>query len=165
MQFNRDKYIDILMYILAKCYNKPNLGKTVLCSILYFIDSNHYELYGKLLTKETYIKSKRGIKPAHFKEITEELIANKQLFLRKEPYYNRTIHRYYLTIIPSLKFSKQELEILDFSINHLCDNNANSILKCAIKDPPLIIADFGENIDCRYVFCRNNEYTAKKINK
>lgn len=163
MQFNRDKYIDIIMYILAKCYNKPNLGKTVLCSILYFIDSNHYELYGKSLTKETYIKSKRGIKPAHFNEITEELIARKQLFLRKEPYYNRIIHRYYLTIIPCLKFSKQELEILDFSISHLSDNNANSILKYAIKDPPLIIADFGENIDCRYVFSRNEKYSARKI--
>ncbi len=163
MQFNRDKYIDIIMYILAKCYNKPNLGKTVLCSILYFIDSNYYELYGKLLTKETYVKSRRGIKPVHFKEITEELIANNQLFLRKEPYYNRTIHRYYLTIIPCLRFSEQELEILDFSINHLCDNNANTILKYAIKDPPLMIADFGENIDCRYVFSRNKKYSARKI--
>ena len=163
MQFNRDKYIDIIMYILARCYNKPNLGKTVLCSILYFIDSNYYELYGKLLTKETYIKSKKGIKPAHFNEITEELMASKQLFLRREPYYNRTIHRYYLTIIPTPRFSEQELEILDFSIDQLCDNSADSILKYAIKDPPLIIANFGENIDCRYVFSRNEKYSARKI--
>ena len=165
MRFDREKYIDILMYILAKCCNKPNLGKTVLCSILYFIDSNYYELYGKLLTEETYIKSKRGIRPAHFKEVTEDLIAQKQLFLRKEPYYNRTIHRYYLTVIPSLKFSKKELEIIDFSINRLCDNNANSILKYATKDPPLIATDFGENIDCRYVFCRNDNYSAIMVNK
>ena len=32
------KYTDLLKYILFKCYNKPNFGKTVLCSILYFID-------------------------------------------------------------------------------------------------------------------------------
>ena len=90
----------LIIYILSKGYNKPNLGKTLLCSILYFIDSNYYELYGKLLTDETYIKSKKGIKPKHFQEITQEQIAKKQLFLRKEPYYNRTIHRYYPTIIP-----------------------------------------------------------------
>ena len=163
MQLNREKYIDVIMYILAKCYNRPNLGKTVLCSILYFIDSNYYEIYGKLLTKETYVKSKRGIKPTHFKEVTEDLISSKQLFLRKEPYYHRTIHRYYLTIIPSIKFSREELEIIDFSINALCHNNASTIMKYAIKDPPLMIADFGENIDYRYVFCRNNKYSARKI--
>ncbi|WP_295589424.1 type II toxin-antitoxin system antitoxin SocA domain-containing protein [uncultured Methanobrevibacter sp.] len=163
MQLNREKYIDVIMYILARCCNKPNLGKTVLCSILYFIDSNYYELYGKLLTKETYVKSKRGIKPTHFKEVTEDLISSKKLFLRKEPYYHRTIHRYYLTIIPSIKFSREELEIIDFSINALCNNNASTIMKYAIKDPPLMIADFGENIDYRYVFCRNHKYSARKI--
>ena len=38
----------------------------MLCTILYFIDFNYYEIYGTLLTKETYIKSKKGIKPKHF---------------------------------------------------------------------------------------------------
>ena len=163
MQLNRDKYIDLIFYILSKGYNKPNLGKTLLCSILYFIDSNYYEIYGKLLTDETYIKSKKGIKPKHFQEITQELIAKKQLFLRKEPYYHRTIHRYYPTIIPLIKFSENELEIIDFSIKQLLPNNASTITKYAIKDPPLIMTDFGKNIDYRYVFSRNNNYSARKI--
>ncbi|WP_406534754.1 type II toxin-antitoxin system antitoxin SocA domain-containing protein [Methanobrevibacter sp.] len=163
MKFNRDKYIDLILYILSQSYDKRHFGKTVLCSLLYFIDFNYYELYGQLLTKETYIKSKRGIEPKHFREITEELIANKQLFLRKEPYYHRTIHKYYPTIIPTLKFSAEELEIIDFSIRQLSDNNASAMIKYAKKDPPIIIADFGENIDCRYVFSRNDEYSARKI--
>ncbi|WP_067042790.1 type II toxin-antitoxin system antitoxin SocA domain-containing protein [Methanobrevibacter sp. YE315] len=163
MKFNREKYADLIMYILSQTYNRPNLGKTVLCSILYFIDFNYYELYGTLLTKETYIKSKKGIKPKHFHEVTSELISKKQLFLRKEPYYHRTIHKYYLTIIPTFKFSRKELEIIDFSIERLSGNNASTIIKYAIKDPPLIIADFGENIDYRYVFSRNNQYSMKKI--
>ena len=163
MQFNREKYIDLIMYILTQCYSKPHVGKTVLCSLLYFIDSNYYEIYGKLLTKETYIKSKKGIKPKHFIEITEELIAKKQLFLRKEPYYHRILHKYYPTIIPTLKFSSAELEIIDFSIEQLSDSNASAIIKYAIKDPPIMMADFGEDIDCRYVFSRNKEYSARKI--
>ena len=119
MRFNREKYIDLIMYILSQCHQKPNFGKTVLCSILYFIDFNYYELYGELLTNETYIKSKRGIRPTHFREISEELISKNYLFFRKEPYYNRTIYRYYLIIIPDLKFSQRELEII---------NNAYKIL-------------------------------------
>ncbi len=163
MKFNREKYIDLIYYILTKCYRKPNLGKTVLCSIMYFIDFGYYELYGKFITKETYIKSKNGIEPKHFKEITEELIASKKLFLRKEPYYHRTIHRYYLTIIPQFKFNREEQELIDYSIKKLSDNNASTIMKYAIKDPPLHIADLGEDIDYKYVFCRNNKYSTIKI--
>ena len=163
MNFNRDKYIDLILYILTLSYDKRHLGKTVLCSLLYFIDSNHYEIYGRLLTEETYIKSKKGIKPKHFSEVTNELIANNQLFLRKEPYYHRIIHKYYPTIIPTPKFSQKELEIIDFTIKQLSNSNASTIIKYAIGDPPIIIADFGENIDCRYVFSRNEKYSARKI--
>lgn len=164
MQFNREKYRDMLMYILSKCYTKPNLGKTVLTAIMYFIDSNHYELYGNPLTAETYIKSKRGIRPKHFSEVTEDLISKKQLFLRKEPYYNRTIHRYYPTVIPICKFSRNETDIMNSTINKFSNSNATSIIKYAKNDPPLHIAEFGENIDCRYVFSRDNKYSVMKNN-
>ena len=163
MKFDRQKYIDLIFYILSQCYNKPQIGKTIICCLLYFIDFNYYELYGQLLTKETYIKSKKGIKPKHFNEVTNELIEKKQLFLRKEPYYHRILHKYYPTIIPTPKFSGKELEIIDFAISQLSNNNASTMIKYAIRDPPIIIADFGEDIDCRYVFSRNEKYSARKI--
>ena len=135
------------MYVLAKSYNKPHFGKTVLCTILYFIDFNYYERYGKFLTQETYIKSKKGIKPKHFKEISEELIARKQLFLRRESYYHRTIHRYYLIIIPTVQFTKREHEIIDSTISKLVDSNAHTITKHVKNNPPVIKTEFGENIN------------------
>ncbi|WP_296872561.1 type II toxin-antitoxin system antitoxin SocA domain-containing protein [uncultured Methanobrevibacter sp.] len=163
MRFNREKYIDLILYILSQCHQKPNFGKTVLCSILYFIDFNYYELYGELLTNETYIKSKRGIRPAHFREISEELISKNYLYFRKEPYYNRTIYRYYLIIIPNLKFNQNELEIIHNAISKLSNENATTITKYAKKDSPINAAEFGEPIDFRYVFSRGDEYSL--INK
>lgn len=157
MRFDPEKYIDLIMYILFKASYKPAFGKTVLCSIMYFIDFNHYELYGELLTNETYIKSKRGIRPLHFRKATQHLIDNNKLFFRKEPYYNRTIHKYYPLIIPNVRFSERELEIIDYWIDMLSNNNASSITRYAIQDPPIIIADFGEEIDYRHVFSRNDE--------
>lgn len=159
MRFKRDKYIDLILYILSKCGNKENFGKTVLCSLLYFIDFNYYERYGELITNETYIKSKKGIKPLHFREITNDLINTHKLFFRKEPYYNRIIHKYYPLIIPDIKFIPQELTVINYSLNKLSNNNASSITRYAIKDPPITVADFGENIDFRYVFSRNSEYS------
>ncbi len=145
------------MYILFRSMNKPNLGKTVLCTVMYFIDFNFYELYGDYLTKETYIKSRRGIKPKHFRKITEELISKRKLFMRKEPYYNRTIHRYYLTIIPSLKFTSKELGVINSCIETLTDNNASTITQYAWQDKPLMNAKLGEEIDYNDVFLRHNK--------
>ena len=162
MTFKRKKYIDLILYILTKCYNKPNFGKTVLCSLLYFTDFNYYELYGKLLTNEIYIKSKTGIEPKHFFDVCCDLINNKQVYLRKEPYYHMTINKYYLTKIPNIKFNPQELEIINYSINKLSNRNATSITKYAIKDPPISMAKFGERIDSRYVFSRNQKYSMIK---
>lgn len=154
MKINEEKYINLIMYILFRSMNKPNLGKTVLCTVMYFIDFNFYEIYGTSLTKETYIKSKRGIKPKHFSKVTESLIAKKQLFLRKEPYYNRIIHRYYLTIIPCLNFTQKELAVINSCIETLTDNNASTITKHAWKDKPLKRAELGDEIDYNDVFLR-----------
>ena len=159
MQLDREKYINLIMYILSQCYNKPHFGKTVLCSILYFIDFGYYERYGELLTNETYIKSKRGIKPEHFKEVSQDLISKNQLFLKKEPYYQHTIHRYYPLIIPLMTFNQKELEIINLSIAKLSNNNASTITKYAINDPPIHAANLGEMIDSRYVFSRNQKYS------
>ncbi len=156
MRFDREKYTELILYLLSQCNNKPGFGKTVLCTILYFIDFDYYHYYGELITNETYIKSKRGIKPLHFKEVCEELISKNFLFFRKEPYYNRTIYKYYLTIIPTPKFTSKELEIINYAIDKFSDKNATTITQYAKKDPQISIADFGEEIDCRHVSSRSN---------
>ena len=157
MEFDKEKFKTVLSYIINRCENKKNVGKTVICKLLYFSDFNYYEKYETSITNETYIKSKRGIRPLHFRQVSQYLIDNNKLFFRKEPYYNRTIHKYYPLIIPNVKFSEKELEIIDYWIDKLGGNNASSITRYAIRDPPIIIADFGEEIDFRHVFSRNYE--------
>ena len=105
MNIDKNKYTEILFYILSQSYNKPHLGKTVLCTLLYFIDFNYYELYGKLLTKETYIKSKKGIKPEHFNKITEEIIGKKTAIFKK-----RTLFQQDTAQILSADYSQYETE-------------------------------------------------------
>ena len=156
MRLEREKYIDLILYVLYKCINKPNFGKTVLCSILYFIDFDYCRHYGKPITNETYIKSKRGIKPLHFREISQEMISKNYLFFRKEPYYNRMIHKYYPIIIPTIKFSPEELEIIDRCIKNLSNNNATSITRYAIKNPPITVAGPGEEIDFSHLISKEH---------
>ena len=162
MKINEEKYVNLILYILFRCCNKPNLGKTVLCTVMYFIDFNYYELYGEFLTKETYIKSKRGIKPKHFRKITESLIAKNQLFMRREPYYNRTLHRYYPTVIPTPSFSPKELIVINSCIRRLSDDNAYTITKHAFTDTPLMKAELGGEINYGDVFLRDRKHHKNK---
>lgn len=162
MKVNEEKYTNLIMYILFRCCGKPNLGKTVLCTVMYFIDFDYYERYGEFLTKETYIKSRRGIRPKHFRKITQKLIDKDKLFLRKEPYYNRILHRYYPTVIPTPKFSQRELAVINSCIRNLSDNNAYTITRHAWADKPLVKAELGCEIDYDDVFLRDENYSINK---
>ncbi|SDA40493.1 type II toxin-antitoxin system antitoxin SocA domain-containing protein [Methanobrevibacter millerae] len=162
MRFNESEYKKLLIYILANCYDKPHVGKTVIITSLYFIDFNYYEIYGHSLTHESYIKSKKGIQSKHFSKITEELIEKRKIHFKKQAYYNTTLHKYYLTQLPDVKFPKKKEELIDLSIRHIITKNATTLLKYVSKDPPFKIADFNDEIDYNYVYFRNSRYSIRK---
>ena len=110
MHFDKNEYMKLLTYILSNCYDKPHVGKTVISTTMYFTDFNYYEVYGEPLTKETYLKSKKGIIPKHFNKVTEELIEKNKIYFRKEPHYHTMLHRYYLKQLPNIKYSKKKQE-------------------------------------------------------
>ena len=72
------------------------------------------------------------------------------------------VNKYYPIVIPNIKFSEMELELIRYCLNKLSNRNAYSITKYAIKDPPIIIAGLGDEIDFRYVFSRDKEYSILK---
>lgn len=60
------KFKALISYIISRCKNKKNVGKTVICKLVYFSDFNHYEIYEKPITNETYIKFDKGPLSKHF---------------------------------------------------------------------------------------------------
>ena len=83
MHFDKNEYMKLLTYILSNCYDKPHVGKTVISTALYFTDFNYYEIYGEPLTKETYLKSKKGIIPKTFQQDYRRDDRKKQAILQK----------------------------------------------------------------------------------
>ncbi|MBE6505583.1 MAG: DUF4065 domain-containing protein [Methanobrevibacter millerae] len=162
MAFKKNEYTKLLSYILSNCYDKPHVGKTVIITALYFTDFNYYELYGKSLTKETYLKSKKGIQPKHFNKVTEELIERKKIFFRKEPYYHTTLHKYYLKEIPNIKYPEKKRNIINTSIRYLITRNATSLLKYVSNDPPFKNTDYNQEIDYNNVYFRDSRYSVRK---
>lgn len=128
MDFKKEKYIKIILYIISRCTHKENLGKTVISVLLYFIDFNYYELFGESLTNEVYLKSRIGIVPKHFNDTMNQLIRSHNLYYRQEVYYYYLIKRYYLRQIPLFNFTKEEQMIIDGVIYELSDFSATDLL-------------------------------------
>lgn len=156
MEFKRTKYMAILLYIISKCMNKPNLGKTLLSYLIYFSDFNYYEIYGKSITNETYKKSKKGlIISIHFDKIIKELVGCNLLYTRKEDYFQRRINRYYIVKFPLIKLSYLECQIIEDVITKYGSFNAKEISEYVCKDPPYAVASFGDNLEYFYVKYRD----------
>ena len=155
LDFKKEKYIKIILYIISRCTHKENLGKTIISVLLYFIDFNYYELYGESLTNEVYLKSRIGIVPKHFNEIMNQLIRSHNLYYRQEVYYYYLIKKYYIRQIPLFNFTKDEQRIIS-------DFSATDLLIYQRGDMPYRLVDLDEELDYNHVFYRDELYSVRK---
>ena len=122
MQFNKEKFKCVLSYIINRCENKKNVGKTVICKLLYFSDFNYYEKYETSITDETYLKYEKGPYPQHIDEIINEILNEKIIIIKKKPYFGTTIHKHYLNNVPDLSLlNTKELSVINEVIDDLAD--------------------------------------------
>ncbi len=162
LDFKKEKYIKIILYIISRCTHKENLGKTVISVLLYFIDFNYYELYGESLTNEIYMKSRIGVVPKHFNENMNQLIRSHNLYYRQEVYYYYLIKRYYLRQIPLFNFTKEEQMVIDHVIYELSDFSATDLLIYQRGDMPYKLSDLDCELDYNHVFYRDELYSVRK---
>lgn len=71
MGINIDKYFNAILFFSE---NIPNLGKTKLNKMLYFLDFDHFEKYGKPVTDDVYINLELGPVPQSIDSILDEMI-------------------------------------------------------------------------------------------
>lgn len=148
MKFKKSRYTTLIIYFISRCMNKPNFGKTLLNYLLYYTDFNHYEIYGKSITNETYIKDKNSlIKSTHFNQTITELTQHNLIQPKQKLYYKRPINKYYLKKLPNLELSYLEYHIIEDIIKKFQKQNATQIAKYTQKDIPYQIANVGDKIE------------------
>ena len=112
MEFNKEKFKTVLSYPINRCENKANVGKTLICKLLYFSDFNYYEKY------ETAIIH-------HIDEVINEMFDERLLIIEKKPYIETTIHKHYLQKILDLTLlNTKELSIINELIDKISDMSA-----------------------------------------
>ncbi len=160
--FNKEKFVEILLYLINKCGSQPNFGKTVLVKLLYFSDFDFYEIYEEHLTGATYTKMPYGPLPENIYEILKAmeesgLIAQIQDSSGK---YEQT--RFIAQKEPNLKkLFAHEKEVIDKVIAKYSEMTAKSLSELSHKDMPWLASEDGEVIDYELAFYREAPFSAR----
>lgn len=163
MRFEKEKFKQVLLYIVNKTGDISNVGKTVVYKILYFADFDFYEIFEKSITGEIYQKLPKGPAPIHFAEIARELKAEKKV-REIRPYFHGCRQKKFIPLndADTSLLSREELEIIDKTITKISDMNATEVSDYSHGDMPWKSADFKMPIDYEMVFYRNDEYSVRE---
>ncbi len=161
-QENREKFRNVLLYILNRVGAKPNVGKTVLYKLLYFIDFNYYEKNREQLMGLTYIKAPYGPLPKDFDteiasmELSEELLQVKSNFFQHDQ--KKYIPLKSLNEVQG-NLSGKELQVIDEVLNKYSDKTATEISEISHRDTPWKVAKNGDVLKYEHAFYRTDEFS------
>ncbi len=162
-QKNIKKMKEVLLYILIKVGNKPNVGETVINKLLYFIDFDYYEKYGKQLTGATYIKNHFGPTPCELKTVVDQMVKDKEIHILTNKIFDFQQKKYIPLRNPNLEsLTAQEIIHIDEELNRLSDKSAKEISDYSHGDMPWKMFKDGDKIDYEGVFYRDDKYSVKE---
>ena len=144
MDFDKDKFKNVLHFIIYKCGFRNTVGRTVIHKLLYFSDFNYYKEFNQSITNESYIKKERGPVPIHFEMAIEELVEENK------------ISRYFSLKGPEMDFKKEELIVINKVIKKLSHMNGMQIGEYSLRDFPVKRTEQDEIIDYDLVFSRKS---------
>lgn len=163
-QEKKDKFKQVLLYILSKVGGKPNIGQTVLYKLLYFIDFDYYEKFEEQLIGARYVKNTHGPTPIAFTKIICELEIEGKIETLKSKYYKYDQTKYLVNptkIIELTELSGQEMVHIDWELNRLSDFTASQISALSHKDTPWLVAKDREVLKYEHVFYRPEETSVR----
>lgn len=155
---NKEKFKQVLLYILNKIGGKPHVGMTVLYKLLYFIDFDYYEKYEEQLMGAVYIHNHYGPSPIAFAKIVKEMEHEDTLEIVETNYFQHEQKKFLPHQSPKLTLlSGQEIAHIDATLARLGNKNANELTELSHRDVPWMGTKEGEPLDYESVFYRSSE--------
>lgn len=162
MEINKNKFKNLLHYIISKCGFKADIEKTIIYKLLYFSDFNYFEIYEKSLTHETYKRLSQGLVPVHFDLAISELEKEEKITITVRLDSSITHFRYVSCKEPEMDFTEDELNVVDDVIEKLSKMNAAQIIEYSQGDMPWRAAEDYEIMKYSFVFYRDPKYRVRK---
>jgi hypothetical protein len=161
--FDKEKFKQVLHYIIFKSGVRDNVGKVVLYKMMYFSDFDFYELYNKSITGETYVKLPYGPGPSHFDGIVGELQKEGKVEEKNSKYGGRVQKKVIPITEPKLdRLNGEEIKVIDKVINRLSGMSATQVTEHSHEDIPWKATEKGGDIDYELVFYRNQKHSVSQ---
>lgn len=152
MDINKEKYKNAILFFSERV---SHIGKTKLNKLLYFMDFDHYEKYGKSITGDTYTNNDLGPVPSHVDEILDEMIGEKLVEISIEPVIDYI--RYRLAPLVRYKpdlFKADEVEMLCGVVDKWANHTARELVIASHGEAPWIATRKGEEIPYALAYYR-----------
>lgn len=160
---NKEKFKQVLLYVLGKVGGKPHVGMTALYKLLYFIDFDYYEKYEEQLMGATYIHNRYGPSPVAFAKIVKEMEHEGTIETIETKYFQHDQKRFLPRTSPDLThLSGREVEHIDVTLARLGDKNANELTELSHRDVPWVCTEDGEQLEYEAVFYRSEETSQRE---
>ncbi|MDR2646099.1 MAG: SocA family protein [Holosporaceae bacterium] len=156
------KFKEVFLYILSKIGAQPNVGKTVLVKILYFIDFDYYEEKETQLMGMRYIKKQYGPYPILFDKIVGDMKREGEISSVMSNYGTNHQQKYLPIRGADLNcLSGDELEYIQKVINKYSSMTANQLTDYSHKDIPWLAAKNNEELKYEGVFYRTPDTSVR----
>ena len=158
MEFDKDKFKNVLHFIIYKCGFRNTVGRTVIHKLLYFSDFNYYKEFNQSITNESYIRKERGPVPIHFEMAIDELVEENKISLGKRRLpCGKIMNRYFSLKGPEIDLKNEELTIVNKVIKELSHLNGKQIGEYSLSDYPVKKTEDEEIIEYELVLSRESK--------
>jgi hypothetical protein len=151
--FDRDKFKRLIHFVIYRTQSLEGFGATKLYKVLWFSEAKIFALTGRPITGAVYIREEHGPVPKFGKEIREELQAEGLTREWKEPFYKRTITRFYASRGPNMAgFTTEELQTISYWIKHIHEEHTAETISDLSHDTAWEIAAMKEELPLHAYF-------------
>ena len=154
----------VILYVLDKVGNKPNVGEAVLHRLFYFIDFDFYEKYEENLMGETYIRDDHGPTSVNLTRILRCLEEEGAVRQTERVHHNDNQKRY-ATIGRSETdlLRPRDIEHIDQVLDRFSDISAAELSEYSHSDIPWKCTRDGKPIPYETVFYRDDRYSVSEL--
>lgn len=162
---NKRKYKSVILYF-ANIIRNGTLGKVKLMKLMYFLDFDFFEKYGKSVTGDRYVRMPLGPVPENAEKIINEMREEGLVKITKQGMPENMDDKQLISPQKEASiefFSKEEIQMLDEVSCKWEKFSGNDMKNASHGEAPWIATKPGSIIDYNLVYYRNKYNEMEKM--
>ncbi len=158
-----DVFRQVILYVLDRVEDKPNVGEAVLHQLFYFIDFDYYEKFEENLMGETYTKNGYGPTSVNLIRILRCMEEEGAIQKTEQIYHNYSQNRYLTTGRSDTDLLRtRDIEHIEQVLARFSGMSPAELSEYSHNDIPWKCARYGKPIPYETVFYRDDRYSVSE---